>query len=335
MSSYAQYLTPLIVLQAIWFAAVSAAFRSATDSVQGINRRFRAMPIASLTPLASRMTASMYRCCIALAVSVVCGHVIGFRFHGGVAHAIGFCFLVLLIGAALALIGDLIGIATQNPEATAPVMLVPQLTLGLASVGLQPVERFPDWIESFVRNQPLSQFVYALQALAGDSTSAARRGHVVRDRPGAGLGGGHDCGRCFAARSGFCEAAMMAVASQDRKTDQKATARNGFTGVRPETRDPATSGRHRLPRLRENSPRRLVSHTWVLTLRILRRWSRDPATVVESLVMPAGFLVSTGHRAGGRCFAGHRAQRSLRQRPARRDGRSHDRRDHRRGRHHA
>ena len=85
---------------------------------------------------------------------------------------------------------------------------------------------------------------------------------------------------------------MMAVASQDRKTDQKATARNGFTGVRPETRDPATSGRHRLPRLRENSPRRLVSHTWTLTLRILRRWSRDPATVVQSLVMPAGFVVA-------------------------------------------
>src|SRR5213075_568679 len=110
------------------------------DSVEGINRRFRAMPIASLTPLASRMTASMYRCAIALVVSVVCGHVIGFRFHGGLVHAVGFCLLGLMIGAALAFIGDLIGIATQNPEATAPLMLVPQLTLGLASVGLQPVE---------------------------------------------------------------------------------------------------------------------------------------------------------------------------------------------------
>jgi ABC-2 type transport system permease protein len=172
MSSYAQYLTPLIVLQAIWFAAVSAAFRSATDSVEGINRRFKAMPIASLTPLASRMTASMYRCVIALVVSVACGHVIGFRFHGGVVKAVGFCLLVLLIGAALAFIGDLIGIAMQSPEATAPVMLVPQLTLGLASVGLQPVERFPEWIQPFVRDQPLSQFVYALQALAGDTTNA-------------------------------------------------------------------------------------------------------------------------------------------------------------------
>lgn len=173
LSSYAQYLTPLIVLQAIWFAAISAAFRSATDSVQGINRRFRAMPIPSITPLASRMTASMYRCCIALAVSVACGHVIGFRFHAGVVNIVGFVALVLLIGAALAIIGDLIGVATQNPEATAPMMLIPQLTLGLASVGLQPVERFPDWIQGFVRNQPLSQWVYGLQALAGDSTDAA------------------------------------------------------------------------------------------------------------------------------------------------------------------
>ena len=173
MSSYAQYLTPLIVLQAIWFAAVSAAFRSATDSVHGINRRFRAMPIAALTPLASRMTASMYRCIVALAVSVGCGYVIGFRFHGGILHTLGFVGFALLVGAALAFTGDLIGLATQNPEATAPLMLVPQLTLGLASVGLQPVERFPEWIQPFVRSQPLSQFVYALQAFAGDSTPAA------------------------------------------------------------------------------------------------------------------------------------------------------------------
>jgi ABC-2 type transport system permease protein len=173
LSSYAQYLTPLIVLQAVWFAAISAAFRSATDSVQGINRRFRAMPIAPLTPFVSRMTASMYRCVVALAVSVGCGHVIGFRFHEGVLYAAGFVGLALLIGAALAVIGDLIGIATQNPEATAPMMLVPQLTLGLACVGLQPVERFPDWIQGFVRNQPLSQWVYGLQALAGDTTDNA------------------------------------------------------------------------------------------------------------------------------------------------------------------
>jgi ABC-2 type transport system permease protein len=173
MSSYAQYLTPLIVVQAIFFAAVSAAFRSAMDALAGINRRFRAMPMARLTPLAARMTASMYRCVVALVVALVCGHIIGFRFYGTVWHTIGFIVFALLIGAALALMGDLIGAATKNPEATAPLLLVPQVTLGLTSVGLQPVERFPGWIQPFVSEQPLSHWLNALRALAGDSTPAA------------------------------------------------------------------------------------------------------------------------------------------------------------------
>lgn len=173
MSSYAQYLMPMIAIQAVAFAGISAAFRSATDSVQGINRRFKAMPISPLTPLASRMSASMYRCSTALAFSLVCGHVIGFRFYSDVAHTVGFCLLVLLIGAAMAVIGDLIGAANRNPEATMPLMMPPLLILGLLSVGLQPVERFPSWIHPFVRDQPVSQYVYALRALAGDSTPAA------------------------------------------------------------------------------------------------------------------------------------------------------------------
>lgn len=173
MSSYAQYLMPLIALQAIAFASVSAAFRSATDSVEGINRRFKAMPIGRLTPLASRMTASMYRCTIAMVISMVCGHVIGFRFYGSLVHTVGFCLLVLMIGATLSFLGDLIGTASENPEATTHMMLLPQLIFGLLSVGVQPAERFPDWIQGFVRNQPISQFVYALRALAGDSLPGA------------------------------------------------------------------------------------------------------------------------------------------------------------------
>jgi ABC-2 type transport system permease protein len=169
IGSYAQYLMPLIALTAVAYAAVSAAFRSATDAVQGINRRFKAMPIAPLMPLGSRMSASMYRCVIALTVSVVCGHVIGFRFYGPVMHTVGFCVLMLLIGAVLSLLGDLIGAANENPEATVPILLLPQVLFGLLSVGVQPVERFPEWIQPFVRDQPTSQFVYALRALAGES----------------------------------------------------------------------------------------------------------------------------------------------------------------------
>jgi ABC-2 type transport system permease protein len=173
MSSYAQYLMPLIALQAIAFAAVSAAFRSATDAVLGINQRFGSMPIATLTPLASRMSASVVRCSTALAFAVLCGHVIGFRFYNSVGFTVAFCLLALLIGIGLSLLGDLVGASTKNPEATTHLLMLPMLIFGLLSVGVQPVEQFPGWVQPFVRNQPISQFIGALRALAGDSVPAA------------------------------------------------------------------------------------------------------------------------------------------------------------------
>jgi ABC-2 type transport system permease protein len=172
-SSYAQYLTPLIALQAITFASISGAFRAATDAAAGINRRFGSMPIAALTPAAARMSANMYRCVVGLTIALICGYTIGFRFHRGPFYVVGFCLLVLLVGLVLSSLFDLIGTRIRDPEATTPLLMLPQLIFGLVSVGIQPAEQFPGWIQPIVRNQPVSQFIYALRALAGDTTASA------------------------------------------------------------------------------------------------------------------------------------------------------------------
>ena len=61
-----------------------------------------AMPIVLLNPLAARPSAGLGRNAAGLAVALVCGHVIGFRFYRGPLETIGFCVLVLSAGAALA-----------------------------------------------------------------------------------------------------------------------------------------------------------------------------------------------------------------------------------------
>jgi len=172
-SSLGQYITPMVILQAVSFAAISSAFRAATDALQGVNRRFKSMPIAPLTPVLARVSASVYRCCVGLTVALICGHAIGFRFHHGAPYIAGFCALVLVIGALLSFGADLIGTATRNPDAMLPLLTLPVLVLGLLSVGLQPIKLFPHWIQPVVRNQPISQFVVALRALAGDTTKSA------------------------------------------------------------------------------------------------------------------------------------------------------------------
>ena len=79
------------------------------------------------------------------------------------------------------MLADLIGTVAKNPEATTPLLMVPQLIFGLLSVGIQPAERFPEWIQPIVRNQPISQFVYALRALAGDTTTRPPSPTLVGD----------------------------------------------------------------------------------------------------------------------------------------------------------
>jgi len=73
----------------------------------------------------------------------------------------------------LSFMSDLLGSYSKNPEATSQVLMLPQLIFGLLSVGIQPAVMFPDWIEPIVRNQPISQFIYAMRALSGDSTPTA------------------------------------------------------------------------------------------------------------------------------------------------------------------
>ncbi|MGW6730606.1 ABC transporter permease [Nocardia sp. NPDC055029] len=172
-SSYAQYMMPLVVLQSASFTAISAAFRSASDAVAGLNRRFGSMPLRPLVPVAARMSANILRASIALAGAVVAGYVIGFRFRLDAWHTLGFLAFSLVIGIVFTLGADVIGTASKSPEATSQLLVLPPLILGMLSTGLAPASQFPSWIQWFVRNQPVSQYAIALRALAGDTAGNA------------------------------------------------------------------------------------------------------------------------------------------------------------------
>ncbi|MET8873829.1 ABC transporter permease [Nocardia sp. NPDC004604] len=173
LSSYAQYLTPMIVMQAVAFCAITAAFRSASDARDGLNTRFGSMPMVSVVPLAARVTTALFRAAVALAAALVSAHVIGFRFYGSWWDTIGFLGFAMLIALDLCLGADLLGTATKSPEATTQALILPQLILGMVSTGFAPANQFPHWIQGFARNQPISHMVYGLRALAGDPSGHA------------------------------------------------------------------------------------------------------------------------------------------------------------------
>ncbi|WP_458687787.1 ABC-2 transporter permease [Nocardia tengchongensis] len=172
-SSYAQFMAPIVILQACAFTGVSAAFRAATDAVSGLDRRFDAMPMHPIVPAAARMASNVFRLLIGLVAGVIGTYVVGFRFAGSFAHTVGFLVLGLLIGINFCLGADAIGTYTRSPEATTQMLVLPPLILGMLSTGLAPAHQFPHWVQGFVRNQPVSQFAEALRALGGDTSGKA------------------------------------------------------------------------------------------------------------------------------------------------------------------
>ncbi len=162
---YAQYLLPVIVLQGMFFTAMSAADRAGNDTASGMGTRMRSMPMRVWVPMAARMSANTARAVLAIAGGLVIGSAFGFRFHS-VGPAVLFVLVALLFGVGVVLGADVLGTITGSREIGAQILLLPQLLLVMASTGFVPVQGFPGWIQPFVRYQPVSVCGSALRALA-------------------------------------------------------------------------------------------------------------------------------------------------------------------------
>ena len=172
----------------VYFRGVSSRDRCRA----GHQSTIRIMPIGDGDTTCRPHVRQLVPMCDRVGDRLICGHVIGFRFHRGPADIIGFCLLVVVVGIVLSLLADLIGTKSRSPETTTPLLMLPQLIFGLLSVGIQPAERFPEWIQPVVRNQPISQFIYALRALAGE-TAHRRLADLVSNEPGPFLAARRAC----------------------------------------------------------------------------------------------------------------------------------------------
>lgn len=169
---YAQYLMPIIMLQSMAFVASSSAMRSALDGQAGVHARFRVLPMSEAIPFLARSATNAVLLVVALACGLVTCLVMGWRpesaeVGGGIAGAAIAVALVGMIGMALSLVSDGIGLVAKSPAATSQLVAFPTLILGMLSTGFMPVDRFPEWIQGFVENQPISQITRAMRDAIG------------------------------------------------------------------------------------------------------------------------------------------------------------------------
>ncbi|MBF6327630.1 ABC transporter permease [Nocardia transvalensis] len=168
---YAQFVMPIIVLQTMSFTMMSNAQIAAFESMTGLNTRMQTMPIGSLVPLVSRISAGLVRSVTSLTAAILFGYLIGFRFVAGFGQAVLFCAFSLAVGTVLAIGADALGCLTKSPESLSQALTLPTLIFGMLSCGFVPEGGFPQWIRPFVRNQPISQFSFAMRDMAASGVS--------------------------------------------------------------------------------------------------------------------------------------------------------------------
>jgi ABC-2 type transport system permease protein/oleandomycin transport system permease protein len=163
--SYVDYMIPAALLTTTLFAATTAV-AMASDMQGGMIDRFRTLPIARVAVLAARAIADVLRSGLVVAIVLVLGFLLGFRFHNGAGAAIGAIALVLAFGFAFIWIFALIGMQVQDPQTAQLMGMLPLFPLLFASSAFVPVNTMPGWLQDFANVQPVGVTINAARALA-------------------------------------------------------------------------------------------------------------------------------------------------------------------------
>jgi ABC transporter DrrB family efflux protein len=162
---YLQFVLPGLLVQGIGFGTTQTAIGLNADFQHGLIDRFRSLPMARSAVVAGRVTADIVRTAWSSLIIVGVAVALGFRFHGGVAGAIGAAGLVLALGVAMCWVMAFLGVSLRSAESVqaAGFMLIMPLTF--ASSVLVPATSMPGWLQSFVRVNPITIFSDAMRGL--------------------------------------------------------------------------------------------------------------------------------------------------------------------------
>ncbi len=171
--AYVDFLLPGIFVQSVTFGASQTAVGLSEDLQRGVVDRFRSMPMARSAVLAGRTVADLVRNILIIGLMIAVGYAVGFRFHGGVAGAVGCIAVVAAFGFALSWIFAFVGLTVRGAEAAQTAGFVVIFPLVFASSVFVPVSTMPHWLQAFAKINPVTVTADAARSLALFGTPAS------------------------------------------------------------------------------------------------------------------------------------------------------------------
>jgi oleandomycin transport system permease protein len=159
------YALPGILVQSVAFLPFTTALALNVDFQRGVIDRFRSLPIARSAVISGRILADGARVVWSILIITGFGVLLGFRFGGGVAGALGALAVVTAFGLTMCWPMAFIGITARSTESVNTWGFMIILPLTFASSAFVRPETMPGWLEAFVKVNPVTSVIDAARGL--------------------------------------------------------------------------------------------------------------------------------------------------------------------------
>jgi len=158
-------LVPVCAVLSSLFGSLGNAMSITLDRESGMLSRMWVLPIHRASALTGRLTAEAARALIGTILITTLGVIMGLRFMNGWAAALLFVLVPSIV--AVAFTSMVMAFAVRTNARTIMILMV-NVTVALAFVnpGFTPIGNFPEWVQPFVRAQPMAPPIETMRSLA-------------------------------------------------------------------------------------------------------------------------------------------------------------------------
>ncbi len=155
-AEYLDYILPGILVMSVVFTTVYSGVALNTDVTKGVGDRFRSLPIWRPAPLVGALIGDSLRYFLAGFVILVLGLALGFRPDNGIVGMAAALGLVVVFSFALSWVFTTLGLLLRTPAAVLNAGFLGIFPLTFVSNVFVDPSTLPDWLQSFVKVNPIS-----------------------------------------------------------------------------------------------------------------------------------------------------------------------------------
>jgi len=168
--NYREFLMAGIFVQTMAFSVAPASIGLADDMHKGLVDRFRSLPMARSGVIAGRVVADLANQFVVLVIMMVCGVIVGWRFHEGIVLFLAAVGLMLLFAFAMLWVGAFIGLSVGNPQAAGSAGLIWLFPIVFMSNAFVDPSTMPSFVQTVAEWNPISAMVAAARDLFGNES---------------------------------------------------------------------------------------------------------------------------------------------------------------------